>query len=451
LFAAHPDAFVEPSTWGPYRAALETAADAVPGEPQRSTLRCAVAQVDSRNAHFAGLAGSSGSSDAATRPPASADARLARLQALGPDSDLDKAFAELFGAGSTEVAAHTLRLLFYWAIEGPLPAASAAARFRPLAAARLCRLHLDDLAAAGGDGALRRRRMQGAIVGFLDVVALPDDERRAAAVRRVCVLLERLGDVGCFAVSHYLQLLTARGDFFGDNLGSLRSQRHLAYAAAVPANTPEDQRQRRMLMGDCGGLATCPPVESLAACDEMRGGLCAQLPLLVAYACGEPVRAGARRQAPAVDAQIVAWWHQAMAGAQDACTQERIAPVADAAADERALGGDLPRALLALLRGGPRAATDFVVLRRLLPIVYDYVVKDVTVGVDNWRVITQPGSSLLNRRQAAFVIRVLAAADYPAQLLDLLLWLLAHTQAASVAALVHSVLRGHARTWALLD
>ncbi|KAJ2750142.1 hypothetical protein IWQ56_007091, partial [Coemansia nantahalensis] len=28
LFAAHPDAFVEPSTWGPYRAALETAADA---------------------------------------------------------------------------------------------------------------------------------------------------------------------------------------------------------------------------------------------------------------------------------------------------------------------------------------------------------------------------------------------------------------------------------------
>ncbi|KAJ2691613.1 hypothetical protein H4R19_006329, partial [Coemansia spiralis] len=75
---------------------------------------------------------------------------------------------------------------------------------------------------------------------------------------------------------------------------------------------------------------------------------------------------------------------------------------------------------------------------------------DVTVGVDNWRVITQPGSSLLNRRQAALVIRVLATADYPAQLLDLLLWLLGHTQAAPVAALAHCVLRGLAHTWALL-
>ncbi|KAJ2691585.1 RNA polymerase II mediator complex subunit, partial [Coemansia spiralis] len=212
LFTAHPDAFVEPSTWGPYRAALEHAVDTVHGDSERAALRRAIAQVDSRNAHFAGLVGGSDSAAPApaARPLADADARLAPLRvlgALGPDSDLEKAFAELFETSTQAAAAHTLRLLCYWATEGPLPAA--AARFRPLAAAHLCRLYLNHLGkAAGADGALHLRRMQGAIVGFLDILALPSDARRADTVRRVCVLLERLGDVGCFSISHYLELLT---------------------------------------------------------------------------------------------------------------------------------------------------------------------------------------------------------------------------------------------------
>ncbi|KAJ1724463.1 hypothetical protein LPJ61_005738, partial [Coemansia biformis] len=433
LFTAHPDAFVEPSSWGQFHAALDRAVDAATEEQRKAALRRAIARVDARNAQFASLLSRA---PAAARPPADTDTRLAplvHLDALGPDSDIGKAFAQLFDASAQGVAAHTLRLLCYWAVEGQLAAATT--RFRLLAAARLCRMHLDSLAEApDADTMLHRRQVQGAIIGFLDILRLPGGPQRDDTVRRVCMLLERLADVGCFSVSQYLQLLTARGDFFGSNLHSPRSQRHLAYAASVPVNLPEDRQQCRMLICDCGtGVAAYPAAESLPACAEMRRGLSAQLPFLVAYTCAEPLRASAsaNRMTPAVDTAVISWWLQvgnrsaeeaglldrqalptpaqlaavplASPLAQDVCTKDWISPVVDSAADERALGGDLAPPLQALLRDSPRAATDFVVLRRLLPVVYDYVVKDVTVGVDNWRVITQPGSSLLNHRQAALV------------------------------------------------
>ncbi|KAJ1660776.1 ADP-ribosylation factor GTPase activating protein, ER-Golgi transport [Dispira simplex] len=47
----------------------------------------------------------------------------------------------------------------------------------------------------------------------------------------------------------------------------------------------------------------------------------------------------------------------------------------------------------------------------LLPMVRHYVVKATEVDADNWRIITQPGSSLLNARQAATVLVTMALVD----------------------------------------
>ncbi|KAJ1969501.1 hypothetical protein IWQ62_000585 [Dispira parvispora] len=47
----------------------------------------------------------------------------------------------------------------------------------------------------------------------------------------------------------------------------------------------------------------------------------------------------------------------------------------------------------------------------LLPMVRHYVVKATEVDADNWRIITQPGSSLLNARQVATVLVTMALVD----------------------------------------
>ncbi|KAJ2331438.1 hypothetical protein GGH91_006418, partial [Coemansia sp. RSA 2671] len=129
------------------------------------------------------------------------------------------------------------------------------------------------------------------------------------------------------------------------------------------------------------------------------------------------------------------------------CVKDWIASLSDHMADEPVLSRDLSADCLRLLHTSPRNIVDFVINRRLLPIIYDYVVKDVKVGVDNWRVITRPGTSLLNRRQTAVVIRMLIEAGLFAQLLDFLLWVLDHTTTAAVLALSHRVLRRYTPVW----
>ncbi|KAJ2498723.1 hypothetical protein GGH96_004081 [Coemansia sp. RSA 1972] len=499
LFVAQPDAFVEPATWRAHRTALEAAGSAMQDE-RRDELQKLVRQVDARNRKFECLAnsGSNGAdpensdggdkeiSDGADRTavqnePGDVQTQVFReLEALGLDSDIDGAVKCVFGE-AVHIDGHRVRLVCYWAVEDRLSAS--AVLFRQLVCARLCRLHLDTVSQANLNHDSQTHssqvhpthdnRLQSAVVGFLDVFPLPSDDRRNATVQRICTLLERLSDVGCFSISKYLQQLTARGDFFGTNTIRERSQRHLAYVRSIPANTRDDYAQRQLLLYDC--CDTVSAVEADAAtCAQLKGAISAVLPFLVAYTCAGPLRAQGRSNCaqPCIDARIAQWWlaqpvdlldacglptpaqlttHCLNAlQAQHVCTKDWIAPLADHANDARALGCDAGHAIRALLGQARRSDVDFVVKHRLLPIVYDYVVKDVTVGADNWRVITQPGTSLLNRRQTATIISVLVEAGYLSSLLDLLLWLLTHTRVPGIVALVHATLRRFTRAWLLM-
>ncbi|KAJ1911966.1 hypothetical protein IWQ60_009888 [Tieghemiomyces parasiticus] len=105
--------------------------------------------------------------------------------------------------------------------------------------------------------------------------------------------------------------------------------------------------------------------------------------------------------------------------------------------------------------------TPYVVSRVLdtwlLPMVRQYIVKATEVGADNWKIITRPGSSLLNPRQLATVYYCLAwvasssAADFPdlrnARLADrwaVAQWLLIRgVDPGSLTPLIHDLMTYH--------
>ncbi|KAJ2609537.1 hypothetical protein H4S08_004000 [Coemansia sp. RSA 1365] len=410
------DAFVEPTAWEATRRALGDCTGA----------KRLVTRVAARNERFEG--GSNTKSDGGIS---------AVLRALGPGADVDAAYAEIGGSAAS------VRAVWVWAKGG-----GGALHWRQLAAARLARLARD----SGTD-------VQTVVVGLLDTQDLPGGARN---LRRVCALLERLRDAGAFSVAAYLQLLTARGDLARST--NVRARRHAAYACGVAASA-EERTLRRVLLSDSG----VPPPSGKAEDAALRDALAAALPFMIAYTCAAPLRA--RTRGRSVVADEAQWWLECRGDALDAttlpspvqlantalaaepagraCMVEWLAPLTDHPADASALGGDLPRTLQRQLRQGTRAMVD-VALQHVLAAAYAFVVGDVAVGADNWRVIVQPGAALLNRRQAAVVARALACAGADAALLDFLLWLLRYTRDADVAALSHSALRGGTRTWRLL-
>ncbi|KAJ2014477.1 hypothetical protein H4S04_001243 [Coemansia sp. S16] len=470
LFTTFPDAFVEPTTWAAYRRALDVAGKRVHGDSTQGVLGRLLKQVEYRNSRFSCLVAKKDSILSSTRQDNCSVAPLRVLASLTPDSDIGEVFDALFGSFSAE-AAHVIRLICYWAVEDQILPAST--QFRLLAAAQLCKTYVVRQPIAASGASSSPSDVQRAVVGFLDIFPLPasGDNKRDSSVWRVCSLLERLSDVGSFSLLKYLQLLTARGDFFGTNFDTPRSQRHLDYVLHIPISSVELKEQRKMLLYDCdvsGDIAKT--VDEDPALALLRSEISKMLPLLVAYTCATPLRARNSEKPPTIDLDIVRWWTPDSVAdllnvqtlptaaqfseaklqsplAHTVCVKDWIASLSDHIADEPALNRDFLSECILLLQTSPRNVIDLVINQRLLPIVYDYIVKDVKVGVDNWRVITRPGTSLLNRRQTAAVIRVLAESGLFSQLLDFLLWVLDHTTTVSVLSLSHRVLRRYTPVW----
>ncbi|KAJ1819638.1 hypothetical protein LPJ60_003656, partial [Coemansia sp. RSA 2675] len=476
LFTTFPDAFVEPTTWMAYQRALDVARKRVYGDNANGSLASLLKQVEYRNSRFSCLVAKKDSALSRVRQENCSATPLRVLATLTPDSEIAEIFDALFSAtpeGTT--ASHVLRLICYWAVEDQV--SSASMQFRQLAAAQLCKTYDSRQPAAAPSSSVGD--VQRAVVGFLDIFPLPasGDSKHEPCVWRVCSLLERLADVGSFSLSRYLQLLTARGDFFGTNFDSPRSQRHLEYVLHIPLNSTELREQRQMVLYDCEASSDVAKlVDEDPALALLRTEISEMLPMLVAYTCATPLRARNSEKPPTIDLDLVRWWVPGYSASNPAvsdlldiqnlptaaqlteatlqsplarrvCVKDWIASLSDHMADEPVLSRDLSADCLRLLHTSPRNVVDFVINRRLLPIIYDYVVKDVKVGVDNWRVITRPGTSLLNRRQTAVVIRMLIEAGLFAQLLDFLLWVLDHTTTAAVLALSHRVLRRYTPVW----
>ncbi|KAI8372975.1 uncharacterized protein BYT42DRAFT_501141 [Radiomyces spectabilis] len=80
-----------------------------------------------------------------------------------------------------------------------------------------------------------------------------------------------------------------------------------------------------------------------------------------------------------------------------------------------------------------------------------FVVKNVQIGEDNWRVMTSPGSCLLNARQYVMVIKILEYAKDYLSLVDVALWVLEKTNERDLYLYIIDTLRRHANIWKLVD
>jgi hypothetical protein len=76
------------------------------------------------------------------------------------------------------------------------------------------------------------------------------------------------------------------------------------------------------------------------------------------------------------------------------------------------------------------------------------VVKHIPIGEDNWRVMTSPGSSLLNGRQFATVVNIMEIASDFYSLFEVCIWLMEHTADKTLLNYVVNVAKKHSLVWA---
>lgn len=86
-------------------------------------------------------------------------------------------------------------------------------------------------------------------------------------------------------------------------------------------------------------------------------------------------------------------------------------PIKDTPQDNQDLATPLPVQLTELIISASRFCQIRVTSQWLLEAVRLYVVKQIPIGEDNWRVMTSPGSSLLNGRQFATIVNVMEVAS----------------------------------------
>ncbi|KAI9492408.1 hypothetical protein BDB00DRAFT_765585 [Zychaea mexicana] len=102
-----------------------------------------------------------------------------------------------------------------------------------------------------------------------------------------------------------------------------------------------------------------------------------------------------------------------------------------------------------------RGATRYTILNFtsewLVPELKRFVVKSVPIGEDNWRVMTSPGSCLLNVRQYVAIIKMLECAKDYLGIIEVALWVLEKTNERSVYSFTIDTLRRHASIWKLVN
>ncbi|KAL0073025.1 hypothetical protein F4703DRAFT_1773010 [Phycomyces blakesleeanus] len=83
--------------------------------------------------------------------------------------------------------------------------------------------------------------------------------------------------------------------------------------------------------------------------------------------------------------------------------------------------------------------------------VMRFVVKSVQIGEDNWRVMTTPGSCLLNTRQYITIIKILEHAKDYTNIVQIALWVLKKTNERALYLYIIDSLRKYASIWKLTN
>ncbi|KAG0369656.1 RNA polymerase II mediator complex subunit [Gamsiella multidivaricata] len=214
-----------------------------------------------------------------------------------------------------------------------------------------------------------------------------------------------------FSYQQYLQRLIARGDLQPSKRGQESTLRHLKYLQSFPLHKDAQAHhlnQRRVVLYGVNGE------------DEYD------------RECFETITAQIKSKLPHMFSSEAA---------------NITVPIKDSPQDGQELAIPLSVQYMELILSASRFCQLRVTSQWLLNAVKSYVVKHIQIGEDNWRVMTSPGSSLLNVRQFATVVNVMEVASDFHSLYDTCIWLLDHTSDKALLTYVVNVAKKHCMVW----
>ncbi|KAI1317908.1 RNA polymerase II mediator complex subunit [Mortierella claussenii] len=217
-----------------------------------------------------------------------------------------------------------------------------------------------------------------------------------------------------FSYQQYLQRLIARGDLQPSKRHQESTLRHLKYLQSFPlpkCAQAHHLNQRRVVLFGVSGE------------DEYD------------KACFETITAQIKAKLPYMFSAEAA---------------NMTVPIRDSPQNGPELAMPLSVQLTELILSTSRFCQLRVTSQWLLDAVKSYVVKHIQIGEDNWRVMTSPGSSLMNVRQFATVVNVIEVASDFHSLYEVCTWLLEHTSDKALLTYVVNVAKKHYMIWAAM-
>ncbi|KAF9137964.1 RNA polymerase II mediator complex subunit [Mortierella sp. GBA39] len=217
-----------------------------------------------------------------------------------------------------------------------------------------------------------------------------------------------------FSYQQYIQRLIARGDLQPSKRSQESTLRHLKYLQSFPLHQDAEAHhfnQRRVVLFGVDGED-----------DYDRE-------------CFETITAQIKTRLPNMFSPEAA---------------NMTVPIKDTLQDSQELATPLPVQLTELIISASRFCQIRVTSQWLLEAVRLYVVKQIPIGEDNWRVMTSPGSSLLNGRQFATIVNVMEVASDFHSLYEMCIWLMEHTSDKTLLTYTVNVARKHYMVWAAM-
>ncbi|RKP09035.1 hypothetical protein THASP1DRAFT_29164 [Thamnocephalis sphaerospora] len=268
-------------------------------------------------------------------------------------------------------------------------------------------------------------------------------------VNTVVLLFDQLMRARVFSYTRYLRRLIARGalcDVAVAADASPAAQKQADILRALPVYDPHSvaARQRRIQLYGVNDMVD-PDEETIR---QLTTRLAARLPYLTSNSmagggASNLSQIGNSLPTPPAFVNVHA--------RPNFRTTSMTDPLVDDPVADYELQLEMDEDTVRLLQASNRYCQIRVTANWLMGLVKQFVVKEVQIGMDNWRVITSPGSSLLNARQMATLIRVMELARDYNTLIELTMWVMDHTNDHAIAALCTDTLLRYERCWAALD
>ncbi|KAG0172714.1 RNA polymerase II mediator complex subunit [Apophysomyces sp. BC1015] len=285
-----------------------------------------------------------------------------------------------------------------------------------------------------GKGQDRRTILQDAFIQFLDSeISLEDDadeynvdvDRDKLTNTPVIFLFDTLIRLHLFSYQRYLLRLIARGDLEPSRRTKRRITRCLHHLESFPMLSPAPAylvNQRRVaIYGAQSDAESQAEIESLARLKRL-----------------------------AKQAITGCFTDDKCLFGQDAKDMTQPDANDTFASFELALSDKIEEDMKSLMDNSTRYTIIKFTHEWLLEEVKCFVVKSVPIGEDNWRVMTSPGSCLLNARQYVTIIKILDYAKDYLNIVEVALWVLEKTNERVLYPFIVDTFQKYASVWRLV-